>query len=160
MIGRLSNSKPERNKFYFYLYVQWNPHLKISLGCSGLKKILNSGNLTLSLFTWNHLNWMLKEVKVKRGQSCPCAYAPVHENVNGGITPHILNLSTGWRWLDCFVPWLLYPQSLVGPQSWFGHCGEKHILFPLSGIKPWLPSHLSCSLVTTIRKNLKSRHIK
>jgi hypothetical protein len=65
---------------------------------------------------------------------------------SGGITSHILDLSTRWRWVVSFTPWLLYPQGknpwypldrkLGGPQSCSGHGGEEKNSQPLLGIKP------------------------
>jgi hypothetical protein len=46
---------------------QWNPYLMFLQGPvdlnTQLRKILNGGNLTVSLLTWDHWNWMLKEGK-------------------------------------------------------------------------------------------------
>jgi hypothetical protein len=35
---------------------------------------------------------------------------------NGGIAPHILDLSTRWRWVVNFMPWPLYSQ---GKNPWY-----------------------------------------
>jgi hypothetical protein len=54
---------------------------------------------------------------------------------SGGIVPGILYLSTGWRLVVSFTPWLLYPQGkspwypldrrLGGPQNCSGYGGEE-----------------------------------
>jgi hypothetical protein len=54
---------------------------------------------------------------------------------SGGIAPHILNLSTGWRWVVSFIPWQVYPQGrslwylldrkLGVSQIWFQHGDEE-----------------------------------
>jgi hypothetical protein len=83
--------------------------------------------------------------------NCPCAQIntrpwrriqyltknQLHEIVwgSGGITPRVLKLSTGWRWVVSFTPPPLYPQGkspgypldrrLGGPQSRSGRGGEE-----------------------------------
>jgi hypothetical protein len=57
----------------------------------------------------------------------------------------ILHLSTGWRWMDSFMPWPLYlwgksslhplDRRLCGPQSQSGCCEVEKNLLPLLGIQ-------------------------
>jgi len=62
-------------------------------------------------------------------------YISHHENVqvSAGITPHIPNLSTRWRWIVSFISWLLYPSGtpliwgLVGPSASLDAVGKKNI---------------------------------
>jgi len=63
-------------------------------------------------------------------------YARHHEDVvgSGSIDPHILNVSTRWRWVVSFTTWPLYhwgkeplyslDRRLGGAQIWSG-CGGK-----------------------------------
>jgi hypothetical protein len=61
----------------------------------------------------------------------------------GVKAPHIINLSTTWRWMVSFMPQPLYsrvksPQysmdrRVVGLQSWIGHDSEKRNSLPLPG---------------------------
>jgi hypothetical protein len=63
-----------------------------------------------------------------------------------GIAPHILDLSTRWKWVVSFTPWLLYPQGkspwypldrrLGWPHSWSGSGDEVKNSQPLLGLEP------------------------
>jgi hypothetical protein len=46
--------------------------------------------------------------------------------------PHMLNLSTRWRWMVSFMPWLLYSldRRLGDPQSQSDCSGEEKISIP------------------------------
>jgi hypothetical protein len=65
---------------------------------------------------------------------------------SGGLTSHILDLGTRWRWVVSFTPRPLYPQGkspwypldrrLGGPQSRSGHGGEEKNSQPPPGIEP------------------------
>jgi hypothetical protein len=74
---------------------------------------------------------------------------------NGHIAPCILNLSTGWRWVVSFMPWLLYPLEkkspqypldtrLGGTQSWPAQGGKEKNSYPCQKLNP---SHPACSRV-------------
>jgi len=70
---------------------------------------------------------------------------------SGGATPHILNISTRWRCMDSFTPWLFYPWGkssqypldgrLGRPQNQ-SECGggEKISSLPLPGNETWSSS--------------------
>jgi hypothetical protein len=83
----------------------------------------------------------------------------------GGIAPHILDLSTRWRWVVSFIRWLLYPQGkspwypldrrLGRPQSQSGHGGKEKILSPFHEMNPHRPA---CSLVA-IPTELSQLHL-
>jgi hypothetical protein len=79
-------------------------------------------------------------LKVKKGKIVPVIFLSVHHAMNaykgsGGIVPRTLDLGTIWRWVFSFTPRSLYLQvkshwytldrRLGGPQSWYGHGGEK-----------------------------------
>jgi hypothetical protein len=82
--------------------------------------------------------------------SCPCALTEHHTMKAywgcGGITPHILELKTRWKWVVSSTPRPLYPQvkrfwypmdrRVGGPQSQSGHSGEKKNSQPLPWLKP------------------------
>jgi hypothetical protein len=65
---------------------------------------------------------------------------------SGGIAPHILELSTRWRWVVTFTLRSLYPQGkspcypldrrLGGLQSRCGRGGKEKNLQPLPGLQP------------------------
>jgi hypothetical protein len=65
---------------------------------------------------------------------------------NEGISPHIPDLGTRWRWEFSFTPRPLYPQEkspwypldrrLNGPQSISGHGGEERNSQPLPALEP------------------------
>jgi hypothetical protein len=65
---------------------------------------------------------------------------------SGGISPCILDLSTRWRWVVSFMPWLLYPRGknpwyqldrrLDGPQR---QSIKKILTFALILLCWWIP---------------------
>jgi len=62
-----------------------------------------------------------------------------------GMAPRILNLSTRWRWLVMFTPWLFYPQGRTGgwvvPRASLNMVEKRNNPSPsppLEGIKPQL----------------------
>jgi hypothetical protein len=66
----------------------------------------------------------------------------------------ILDLSTRWRWVVSFMPWLLYLQGkspwcpsdrmLGGPHNWSGCCGEEKNSCPCQESNP---NHPVCTLL-------------
>jgi hypothetical protein len=70
---------------------------------------------------------------------------------NGNISPHILDLSSRWRWVVSFVPrslylqvksrWYSFDRRLGGPQNRSGNLGEEKIV--PTGIR--IPDHPTCS---------------
>jgi hypothetical protein len=64
---------------------------------------------------------------------------------NGAISPRILDLGTGWRWVVSFThrplyhqgksPWYQLDRRLGGPQSWSGSGGEETTCQALPGLE-------------------------
>jgi hypothetical protein len=92
-------------------------------------------------------------------------WAPRHEGVlgSGGITAHILDLGTRWRWVVSFTPRTLYPQGksswypldrrLGGPQS---RSGEERDSQPLPGLEPLIIQPVALRYTTELSRLLRS----
>lgn len=71
----------------------------------------------------------------------------------GGITPHILNLGTGWRWVVSFMSLPLYPREGVhiahSLGDWMGPWANlddfKESLLPMVGIGLCFLGHGACT---------------
>jgi hypothetical protein len=83
---------------------------------------------------------------------------------SGGITPHILNLGTKWRWVVNFTPRLLYPQgkrpwypldrSPGGPQNHSQRGGEAKNFHCLPGFEPPIIQLVAQSYTTELSRLL------
>jgi hypothetical protein len=134
-------------------------YLHVCLGCTSPYMTLTLRIQNLSRLQ-SEINWFLCLTKYHAMKLYPVLnQAARHRDIwrNGGITPHLLNHGSRWRWVVSFTPRPLYlrgkspryplDRRLGGPQSRSGHSGDeenKSLPFPAGNrtlvVQPIAPS--------------------
>jgi hypothetical protein len=115
----------------------------------------NWGPLCSLLLYYKHYE---RKIKVKRKMSHYMPWRRLEERRYSSysfLTSTLDGVSGQRHALDTLYAWYQLERRLGGPQSWTGHRGQRKNLLPLPGIKPWLLSPLSDTILTELPRLLK-----